>query len=736
MYRPMKTVLLTSIIFLFQTIGITQFTYDITILNTQGNPIKGIEVSAENETSKAVLKEITDASGKVTFVLTEAGNYQFSYLDQLNFSQLALREGSFGEGAQTVTYDPKKIFATKPKADRKSIAFQTKTAQQLKGMGNIGKVTLSLNENSGTAVTNAQLTVVDILGKTKYIGRTNAAGQVVYYLPINRNYEIDVEGIAAYQQFKLPNYPNIEYNKEVVYERTKVNERIVGDTIFQEDIVQTIGSSSHVLFKLDLTNYSDEPLANEPIYADEENGSRVYAGQTDENGFCQFMLQKGQNYIINFKHERGVHLVNAKEDKGFSGSYIARRYRGSAAIERMLAQRELSDKGFVVRHEQTPTRTAAKPTDYLTKTAQGFDIDFASSGPIGTPTLHEDKLYTQQGFYSPNFYCLSAKTGQYEWGVELGETGMSPAVYHKGVILINTYSCTLYALDAETGELLWSKWLAGTIYSTPSASENSVYVVYNNGGSNPDNPAERYVITSFDLRTGELNWINWVDQEVIACPVVADDEVHVVSQSGNYKVFDAESGKVTKESKELKAITSPTITEEEIFLTVSQNNREKLVALDRKTLKVKRNYPGELQSNRISDNGGAYNTMSYNGARPINYKNEVILLVDSTKIVAYDAQNERELWTKRIKTNPSQVPVVANDKVYVASESGKVLAFHVKTGAAQVVQEVEGKIDGQPIARNGLIYMATTELLIVLKTLSNFNWEQWNKDAKHNGYIK
>jgi outer membrane protein assembly factor BamB len=106
----------------------------------------------------------------------------------------------------------------------------------------------------------------------------------------------------------------------------------------------------------------------------------------------------------------------------------------------MLAERHMNEKGFVVNHNETPIRPAPRPVNYLKKTAQGYDVDFAPSGPVGPPTVINNKLFTQQGFYSPNFYCLDATTGQYLWGVELGESGTSPAVYHDGVLLINTYS--------------------------------------------------------------------------------------------------------------------------------------------------------------------------------------------------------------------------------------------------------------------------------------------------------
>ena len=78
-----------------------------------------------------------------------------------------------------------------------------------------------------------------------------------------------------------------------------------------------------------------------------------------------------------------------------------------------------------------------------------------------------------------------------------------------------------------------------------------------------------------------------VDEEIIACPIVVDSEIHVASQNGMYYVYDKESGVLKKKRQDLNAVSTPTITGKRIYITVAKGASEKLLALDRITLKTK-----------------------------------------------------------------------------------------------------------------------------------------------------
>lgn len=745
---PMKNHLLFFLLFFASASGFAQITYTLKIKDTKRTPLNNVVVTAENKAENIVLTSTTNQTGTAVFVLEVPGVYTFSYLDAGNVAEYEVLEGFSGESSRTFTYDPKGVFAEKPAADRTGITFRTVPPTQLKGQAGMCRVNVIVKDKDKNPLPRVTVSVVSVPNKVMFTSQSNGLGEALFYVPINQTYEIDVENLPGFKVFTVGNHEGMEMIETVFFEKLKATEITKGDTILQRNITQTTGTSTHVLFTLTLEDYDGKPLPDEPVYAQAIDSKRVYEGMTDRAGNCSFMLEKGTDYVLNLKHENGIHLITAPHSKGFRTVSCGRRYRGSALIEQLLAeqkaemerlQEELArealrpkpgDKTYEITYKETPCEELAQPINYLTKTAEGFNIDFESSGPVGTPTVIGNKLYTQQGIYSSNYYCLNAQTGDFIWGLELGESGISPAVYHKGIILINTASCSLYAIDAETGKLLWSKWLAGYVYSTPTADENSVYVVYNHGGYP--------VLVSFDLITGDLKWIQRVDEEAIACPVVEGDEVHVASQSGVYYIFNKVSGELILMSNTFKVVSSPTLTPDKIYLTANFNGVEQLVVLDRKTLKLDKKYPATLYSLNISGdrNVDATDQMNFNGSHPIVYQNKLVILTDSKKIMAFDMLTEKMLWEQAVTANPDQLPIVSNEKVMLTTTTGEVIAYDVFTGKPTLIKKTEGAVEGQPIAKNGFLYLATGGIIVVIKTIYKLDWPQWNKDASHNTYWK
>ncbi len=740
----MKTLLLALSI-LFSGLVSAQFTYTLRIKNLRNAVMPGVEVTAENVEKNIILKATTNAEGKAVFQLVEAGTYTFSFLEMKNVATAEVEEGYFGTFSRTVAYDPKGEMAEKPRMNRTGIAFKSVPGQQLRGEKFMAKVSMTIKELKGNPVPNIELAMVSEKDKTKYTGKTNSIGQAIFYVPSGQNYEIDVAQLEAIDMLDIQYFEQIELTKVVHYEKAKVQERVKGDTIFQNSIANTKGSTTHNLFTLQLNNFAGEPLSDEPVYMKAMNSNRVYAGTTNAKGSCSFMLEKGADYILNLKYESNLIVVEVPVTRGFGTESATRRYRGSKEIERILAEQKAEmerlaeqarlealrpkpgDKDYPITFRETPVEAITKaPDNYLTKTPEGYNIDFDAAGPAGTPTVIGDAMYSQAGMYSSDYYCLNATSGKFIWGMELGESGISPAVYHKGVLLINTASCSLYAIDAITGKLLWSKWLAGYVYSTPSADDNSVYVVYKHGGSP--------VVVSFDLRTGKLNWLERVDDEAIACPIVNGNEVHVASQSGLYTVYDKQTGKNLKTISTYKMVSSPTLTDDKIFITAEIGGQEQLIVLNRKTFVLDKKYPTKMNSLRISGqrNVDETNQMNFNGSHPVVYKNEIVIVTDATSIMAFDVQSEKMLWQQSINTNSDQLPIISNGKVIITSNTGDVMSYDLKTGAPKLVKKVSGKMEGQPIARNGLLYIATGGIISVIKTVQKFEWNQWNKDASHN----
>ena len=129
----------------------------------------------------------------------------------------------------------------------------------------------------------------------------------------------------------------------------------------------------------------------------------------------------------------------------------------------------------------TPRKLDAKAHQKL---ADGFSIQLPSKAPIPTPTVYRDKVYVSGGFHSKEFYCFNATTGALVWAIDLDDDGPTAAVCDGSVCVFNTESCTLFAVDADTGKHLWSHWLGDPLTSTPTINNGVVFTSYpaNGGG--------------------------------------------------------------------------------------------------------------------------------------------------------------------------------------------------------------------------------------------------------------
>ena len=121
-------------------------------------------------------------------------------------------------------------------------------------------------------------------------------------------------------------------------------------------------------------------------------------------------------------------------------------------------------------------------TDAITKQDQGFTIKLPSS-TRSEPSIYAGKLFVSGGFHSKEFLCFfEAATGKPVWAMNLDDDGPTSAACEDGVIVFNTESCTVFALEADTGRQLWSWWLGDPLTSTPTISRGVVFTSYPAGG--------------------------------------------------------------------------------------------------------------------------------------------------------------------------------------------------------------------------------------------------------------
>jgi hypothetical protein len=174
------------------------------------------------------------------------------------------------------------------------------------------------------------------------------------------------------------------------------------------------------------------------------------------------------------------------------------------------------------------------------------DIQFGVLPPSNTrpnPLATEDRVYASV-FASGAICALERDRGKMIWRRELRKYG-GASPYLSGGRVFAKSSNTLFALQPDSGELLWSFSPYSTdgesIYSSPSAHENRVYIGDRRG-----------YLHCLDAESGRTMWkrqTNRAHGDVNSTPALLDGLVTVSTNAKTVVAYDALSGKLAWKQK-------------------------------------------------------------------------------------------------------------------------------------------------------------------------------------------
>ncbi|MBU2869786.1 outer membrane protein assembly factor BamB [Colwellia sp. E2M01] len=165
----------------------------------------------------------------------------------------------------------------------------------------------------------------------------------------------------------------------------------------------------------------------------------------------------------------------------------------------------------------------------------------------GGPTAGLNKIFV--GTENGDVYALDSETGELVWHSKIKGEVITPPAIDSGVLVVNSASGLLKAFDATTGEELWeieqdvpALTLRGI--SAPTIASGGVLV----GSAKGD-------INVYILATGQSGWATEVGEptgstelqrvvDVDSAPVVFGDKVYVISARGNLVAIELTSGRI------------------------------------------------------------------------------------------------------------------------------------------------------------------------------------------------
>jgi len=255
----------------------------------------------------------------------------------------------------------------------------------------------------------------------------------------------------------------------------------------------------------------------------------------------------------------------------------------------------------------------------------------SSTGATTAPTLAEDAVYVSRLDTNREVLAIDATDGSERWRFEAGEWVSTPAVRDGLVYVGGGQSETVYALDSDTGEPVWSTETAGIVRDAPTVVDGTVYV--------PSKHGRLYALAADNGR----------EQWTADLSVIADESIPA----------DAEPVTRIPYRSDWIVPTSVAATSETVYATINTA----IIALD-------------------SDGEHLWSQPGGSEHPPVRAGDS--LLVSSENAVCLDPENGEKLWEfpveRRVFTDTTADgvgchPVVTDDTMFVGANGGYVYAL-------------------------------------------------------------
>jgi outer membrane protein assembly factor BamB len=221
----------------------------------------------------------------------------------------------------------------------------------------------------------------------------------------------------------------------------------------------------------------------------------------------------------------------------------------------------------------------------------------------------------------------------------------SSAVYSKGMIYFGSQSRYVYAVEAVTGEEVWSYETGAKIDSTPVVHEDTVYV-----GSSDSN------LYAFNATTGDLLWSYPVGGEIVASPKYYNGSVFFGSKDWNFYALNVTDQSLTwgapfPAGGEIWG--SPAIADDRVFFGSNGGNL----------------YSVWIENGTVDWNftitAGTNGSVRFSS--PTVYKGRVVVGSDDNNVYCLDEFTGEELWRFTAGGYVYSSAAIHNDTVFISS---------------------------------------------------------------------
>ncbi len=274
------------------------------------------------------------------------------------------------------------------------------------------------------------------------------------------------------------------------------------------------------------------------------------------------------------------------------------------------------------------------------------------------------------------------------------------------ILIVADSIAKYYAVNINTGELLWNKNHTNSFNSQIKIFEDKFFVV-----------DVKNILRCFSIKNGEELWSFKTEEYVIKSPkklsiVVSDDKVVFNSSLGDVTAIDIRTGELLWMVPTLSSL----IIESKIFLKTSDliiendsilfsNNQNEFFSIDSKS--------GSLNW-KININSNLRPTLIDDYIFTISMEGFLIIIENSTgKIIRITDLFDNFKKKKRSKIYPIGF-IVGIDNIYLTTNTGKLMIIDISDGKTKSIIKIDNEKISRPLALNQNLYIIKDNSIIRL----------------------
>lgn len=308
---------------------------------------------------------------------------------------------------------------------------------------------------------------------------------------------------------------------------------------------------------------------------------------------------------------------------------------------------------------------------------------FKTRGPIGwssSPIIDKDNKIVYCASADSYIYALDAESGELLWKHDTGGPILASPVLHSDKVSVVNASGKVVTLAAKTGAKYWNFSCEDELLATAVSHKDCLLV-----------PTSKGRLLCLDISSGMIRWQQQINEPIVSSPQRHSDLLLFGTKSGYFQAVSADYGKsIWKFETGSAIVASPAASVDSVYFGTSSGVFYALEA----------------------DNGGLiweYPTNKPVVSRAVIAFTSVIFASHDKWLYCCEKYDGSLKWKGAVRGKVIANLVVHKDVVISASHEGWLQAFSTKSGEIRWQKDTERCLESTPLVVNDKLFIGSVE---------------------------